>query len=281
MNKAADARLESARAFYAGQMAAASGWSDPRLREAFAAVPREGFLSPGPWHVIFEGHAVRTPDADPIHLCQNVLVAIDRDKGINNGEPSLHARWLGAVAPQPGEAVVHVGAGGGYYSAILSRLVDPGGEVIAYEVEQALAAAARENCRSLANVRIVAGNAAQEPLPAADIVYVNAGVAAPPLSWLDALKPGGRLIFPWRPAPQVGLAVLAVRTQSGFSLRVVSRAWFIPCVGAADGETTVKAPSPEEAARSRSIVPAREREPDASATAIYHDLWFSSEPPAD
>jgi protein-L-isoaspartate(D-aspartate) O-methyltransferase len=86
-----------------------------------------------------------TPSANPAYIYQNNLVALDAEKGINNGEPFLHAAWIGAVAPQPGEIVIHVGAGTGYYSAILSMLVLPGGRVYAVEIEEKLAVAARTN----------------------------------------------------------------------------------------------------------------------------------------
>jgi len=45
---------------------------------------------------------LETPSADAAYFYQNNLVALDTDKGINNGEPFLHAGWIGAVAPQPG-----------------------------------------------------------------------------------------------------------------------------------------------------------------------------------
>ena len=90
-------------------------------------VPREAFLGPGPWTVIAGNGKITTPSADPVHIYQNVLVALDADKGINNGEPFLHAMWIGKIAPKPGEAVTHVGAGTGYYTALLARLVSPGG----------------------------------------------------------------------------------------------------------------------------------------------------------
>jgi hypothetical protein len=50
---------------------------------------------------------LETPSADPAYLYQNTLVALNADKRINNGEPCLHAAWIGAVAPKPGETVAH------------------------------------------------------------------------------------------------------------------------------------------------------------------------------
>ena len=96
-------RLDEARTLYARMMAAASGSADPRLERIFELVPREAFLPPGPWHVMVEHRLVETPSADPALLYQNALVVLDRQKGINNGEPFLHAGWIGATAPGPGE----------------------------------------------------------------------------------------------------------------------------------------------------------------------------------
>jgi protein-L-isoaspartate(D-aspartate) O-methyltransferase len=75
---------------------------------------------------------LETPSADAAYIYQSNLVALDAGKGINNGEPFLHAAWIGAVTPQPGETVTHVGAGTGYYSAILSMLVLADGSVNAF-----------------------------------------------------------------------------------------------------------------------------------------------------
>jgi protein-L-isoaspartate(D-aspartate) O-methyltransferase len=52
--------------------------------------------------------------------------------------------------------------------------------------------------------------------------------------------------------------------------------WFIPCVGASDAQDCKKTPNPREARSARSIWLAVDRAPDASAVAIYQDLWFSS-----
>lgn len=270
--------LDDVRSHFARQMAAASGWSDPRLERAFGLVPREAFLPPGPWRVIVAGQPIRTPTDDPIFLYQNALVTIDEKKGINNGEPFLHAAWIGAVAPQPGEEIIHIGIGGGYYTAVLAMLVLPDGQVTGIEIEADLAAQARKNLEPFKNVRVIAANAATAELPPADIIYVNAGVVVPPLTWLNVLKPGGRLIFPWRPTQEIGLAVMAIRTKDGFSARTVGGAWFIPCIGAADEGVSVLTPAPQSARAVRSLVPAAVRPPDETAIAIYPDVWFSGAP---
>ncbi|MCV0397620.1 MAG: SAM-dependent methyltransferase [Rhizobiaceae bacterium] len=270
--------LAEARELYARLMAAASGSSDPRLQRIFELVPREAFLPPGPWRIIGSHGVVLTPSANPIHLQQNVLVALDASRGINTGEPFLHAAWIGQVAPQPGETVVHIGAGGGYYSAILGMLVLPDGSVVAYEIEPELATAARTNLEPFENVTLVEANATSVPVGPADIIYVNAGLAEPPLAWLDALKPEGRMVFPWRPSESVGLSLLVRREAVGLSCRAFSGAWFIPLAGEA-GAIVGEAPSLAEARAVRSLWRVSERAPDDSAVAVGRQVWFSRAAP--
>ncbi len=50
--------------------------------------------------------------SDPAQLYADVLVILDRTKGINNSQPSLHAGWMAAVDPRPGETVVRQRDGG-------------------------------------------------------------------------------------------------------------------------------------------------------------------------
>jgi protein-L-isoaspartate(D-aspartate) O-methyltransferase len=60
-------------------------------------------------------------------LYQDLVIALDPARGVNNESPSLHAKLLEALGPKPGERILHVGAGAGDYSAILAELVGPGG----------------------------------------------------------------------------------------------------------------------------------------------------------
>ena len=266
------ASVAELRAFYAKEMASASGSSDPRIEQIFNLVRREAFMPPGPWRVLVGDNYVETLSADPRYLYQNNLIALDPEKGINNGEPFFHARWIGAVAPKAGETVAHIGAGTGYYSAILSMLVLPNGVITAYEVDEKLAALARRNLARFENVTVVLGNAVSVPIPISDIIYVNAGVVAPPGHWLDALRPDARMIFPWRPTPQTALAALVTRTASGFEFKPLMPAWFIPCLGASETSATDILPDTTGAWRTRSLHLKRDRAQDESATAIYEDV---------
>lgn len=257
-------------------MFSSSRSSDPRLERIFDLVPREAFLGAGPWKILVGEEYVDTPSADPIYLYQNVVVALDASKGINNGAPFLHARWIGAIAPQPGEFVTQIGVGTGYYTAILSMLVRPGGRVHGIELQPELAALAQLNLKPFDNATVISGDAVTSAFKPSDIIYVSAGVVAPPIHWLSALRTGGRLIFPWRPSTDVAMALLVTRMASGLSVQTLMQAWFIPCVGASQSTEDFHPPEVATAWRTRSLHLVRELPPDESATSVHKDVWFSS-----
>jgi len=239
-------RLEAHRTFYANLITAMAGVPEERLAAAFAETPRERFLGPGPWKVFTAGGYITTPTDDPAFLYQDVTVALSEESKINNGQPVLHAANLAALNPQPGETVLHVGAGTGYYTALLARLVAPGGQVFAYEIHPALAERAQANLAGMPDVTVYARSGAEGTLPAANVVYVNAGATAPLENWLDALRPGGRLLFPLTPdgpggAPGAGGMLLITRTPAErFDARFLMPVMFISCAGARDEETARK-----------------------------------------
>ena len=270
------AAVDEARARYAESIARAAWVTDPRIERAFAMIPREGFLPPPPWTVFPPGGFFKRPTSDPKELYDDVLVVLDARRGVNNGQPSLHAAWMGAVDPRPGETVVHVGAGSGYYTAILGVLVLPGGAVQAYEIEPQLAQLAARNLACLDHVAVHGESALGQALPAADVVYVNAGVAAPDPGWLRALKPGGRLIFPWQPSGPGGVTLVVRREARGFAAKPTLSVGFIGCEGAPPLARKAR-PSPDAVEGTRSIWLTADRAPDGSATAVYDELWFSAE----
>lgn len=273
--KPIDPNVLAIRRHYAELFAAASGSLDPRLTDIVASIQRENFVGPGPWTIVMNGRRIVTPNADPTYLYSNNLVALDDER--NNGEPFLHAAWIGKIEPQPGEIVTHIGAGTGYYTAILARLVEPRGEVFAFEIDADLAARAMANLISRKNVTIGHADAVTAELPPSDIIYVNAGVVAPPVAWLKALKQGGRLIFPWRPVDRIGVAAVVTRRVGGFDVDPFMSSWFIPCVGASIATGGSKLPTPNGARRTRSLWLTADRQPDDTATAIFGDIWFSLE----
>jgi protein-L-isoaspartate(D-aspartate) O-methyltransferase len=155
------ASLQDYRRFYAEEIAAVTDMRSTALLEAFAKVPRENFLGPGPWRIFGLDFAMasqakyhETADADPRRLYHNIVVTIDARRNLNNGHPGTLAAWLEQLGVTLCERVFHLGAGLGYYTAILSELVGAEGHVTAIEVDADLAARARENLAPWPNVEM-------------------------------------------------------------------------------------------------------------------------------
>lgn len=180
---------------YAKQILAEAQVVDPRVEAAFAAVPREDFLGPGPWLILQSPSYIPTPSADPVYVYTDNLVALIAERSINNGQPSLHARLIASAAINEGDHVVHVGTGSGYYTAIMSYLAGRSGTVTGIEFDPELAARAEANLASFGNVRIINGDGAAVRFDPANVIYVNAGATKPADAWLDNLLDCGRLML--------------------------------------------------------------------------------------
>jgi hypothetical protein len=118
-------QLEAVRRFYAEELRFAAGLRSPVLVAAFATVPRERFVGAGPWRIrspMGIADYWTTDDADPRRLYQDVLVALDETRGINNGQPSLWAFLIDQLDIAAGANVLHLGCGTGYYTAIMAEL---------------------------------------------------------------------------------------------------------------------------------------------------------------
>jgi protein-L-isoaspartate(D-aspartate) O-methyltransferase len=250
--------VENLRRAYAETICATAGSTSASLIDAFARVPREHFLDPGPWRIAqpFDQKEPyrETPDVRLEHLYQDAAVGIDTTRQINNGQPSAHARWIDAAAPKPGEAVLHIGCGHGYYTAILAEMVGPTGRVEAHEIDPVLAARAR-TCLSdwpQASVKLPlsrGSDAAADPHSALkgpfDVIYVNAGATHARRDWISSLAPGGRMLLPLTvhvPMFPHGVGfVLCIRRQVGrWPARLISPVGIFDCVGARDAEAEVQ-----------------------------------------
>jgi protein-L-isoaspartate(D-aspartate) O-methyltransferase len=189
--------LAIVRRAFAKQLLAQVAVTDPWIEAAFTEVPREKYLGPGPW-LSFSGIGtyVPTPSDDPIYVYTDRLFGLIPSKTVNNGQPSLHVALIASAGVAPGQHVVQVGAGTGYYSAILAHIVGLAGRVTAIEFDAGLAARATANLSEIANVRVVAGDAFTLAFEPADVIYVNTSTSRIPPAWLDGLREGGRLILP-------------------------------------------------------------------------------------
>jgi protein-L-isoaspartate(D-aspartate) O-methyltransferase len=232
--------LDDRRRFYAEEIEAIAHLDAPRLVAAYAKVPREAFLGPGPWQIVKGDLGYRsTPDADPSHLYHDVVVAIDPSRTLNNGQPSALARWIHALELGPGDRVMHVGTGLGYYTAIMAEVVGPTGRVTGVEIDPDLASRARANLASYSQVAIEVGDASA-PTGMFDAIFVNAGCTFARPEWLAALADAGRIVlpltvhFPQWPAGGVGVMLHAQRNGDGWSARVFSQVGIYDCTNARD-----------------------------------------------
>ncbi|HEY2961384.1 MAG TPA: rRNA adenine N-6-methyltransferase family protein [Pyrinomonadaceae bacterium] len=242
--------IEDYRCFYADEIRFVANLGSPALVEAFARVPREKFIGPGPWQVgsaevralaaAGMGRATYVTVDDARHLYHNVVVVLDQARDINNGQPSALAHWISGLELQPGNRVYHLGCGVGYYTAIMAEVVGPGGSVVATEIDPDLAARAQENLSNYSNVEVHSADGGEFDPGECDAMLINAGVTHPHPLWLDRLREGGRLVLPITLATSetlgAGLMTKIVRRSNGFSARGVTPVGIYSCKSVRDPE---------------------------------------------
>ena len=232
--------LQALRRWYSDEVRWASGISDDRIISAFASVPRESFLSHGPWYLstgmMTENYHLTSDDAVH-HLYHNVMVAIDPERDLNTALPSSMARVLESASIAIGAKVAQIGPGLGYYSAILAHLVGPTGSVLAIEIEASLAKQCQKNLASYANITCVNADGAAYPFEgnSLDVLLVHGATTHIPRGWLDSLNDGGRLIVCLSYASdEPGQVARITRQGNGFLVEFIQEVFAYPCVGAND-----------------------------------------------
>jgi protein-L-isoaspartate(D-aspartate) O-methyltransferase len=236
--------VEEARQFYAEELRFVAKLRSRAVVDAFATVPRERFVGPGPWRVLSPmrlGAYWTTENADPRHVYHDALIALDETRRLNNGQPSLWAFLYDelSLALTRGAHIVHVGAGTGYYSAVLAEIVGASGAVTALEIDPELAERARDNLAPWPQARVVVADGfAYRPERPADVIIVNAGVSHFSMAWLDALADAnGRLLVPLTNADRWGGFLLIERRAGAtprYAARYVCQTGIISCIGGRD-----------------------------------------------
>jgi protein-L-isoaspartate(D-aspartate) O-methyltransferase len=231
--------IELRRRFFAEELEAVCRLRTPALVDAFARVPRDQFLPPGPRTVLSDsieismmgagGRMRLTPDADPARVHHNIAVAIDPNRQLFNGQPATLGTWIDLLELAPGARVLHVGAGLGYYTAVMGECVAAAGRVLAFEVDEPLAGEAGRRLRSRPWIEVRHGDASAPLSESFDGILINAGVTHPLDPWLDALAPGGRMLVPMTtPMPAMGstlgkgLVLLVTRDAAAYAARVIT-----------------------------------------------------------
>ena len=181
-----------------------------RVAQAFLDVPSAGFLPPGQ-----QRYAER--DA-PLPI----------GYGATNSQPTTVRTMLGLLDARPGDQVLDVGAGSGWTTALLARLVAPDGSVVAVELVPELAAACRD--RLAAEARIEVHHASRGVLgwpegAPYDRILVSADAPSLPEDLVDQLAPGGVMVV-----PVAGEMLRITRTDEGRAVEAHGRYMFVPLI---------------------------------------------------
>ena len=237
-----DDAIQGARSWFAEELRFVARVGDPRIIKAFATVPRERFVAPGPLRMLSLWNMKdywTPPDAGPSAVYHDVLIAYDEQRYLNNGQPSLWAFIFDKLNVAAGERVLHLGCGMGYYTAILSELVGPTGAVSAIEIDEPLAERAREALTPWPQVTVINGDGANASLAESDVVVASAGATHPLPAWLRCLSANGRLVFPITVTNGGGGMLLVKRRgPDDFDARFLCPVGFYEFAGARDAEVS-------------------------------------------
>src|SRR4030042_4166922 len=155
---------------------------DPEIRAAFLSVDRADFVPPE-----LAEHAY---DNQPLPIGKWPTIS----------QPAVVAFMLNLRAPKPGARMMDVGAGSGWQTAVLAKLVGESGEVDAVEVVPELCQQAQNNLGKyhFTNINFFCQNARPglpDKAPFDGIVAGAAGRGVPP-AWREQLKVGGKIVAP-------------------------------------------------------------------------------------
>jgi len=273
--------LAEARRWFAEELRAICHLGDERVVKAFAKVPRERFVGPGPWRIRhFADGYWTTPDCDPRRLYHNVLVALDEARGLNTGEPALWARHFDQVGVASSSRILQIGTGSGYFTAILAELAGPNGCVDGIEIDEPLADAARHNLKAWPTAHVHTGDASVPIDGQWDLIVAFAGATTPCAWWLEALAKGGRLLLPMTVDRQRGGFMLRLERHGGERFSARSAGWvaFYDCAGARnDSDEAALGRALDDKAGQQELRSLRRDPHDADETCWLHrDSWCLS-----
>ena len=207
---------DAARARMVEKQIAARGIADPAILDAVRAVPREEFV----------------PDHLSEFAYEDGPLPIEADQAIS--QAYIVALMMEAAELAASDKVLEVGAGSGYASALIARVVD---EVIAIERHEELARLAGERLERLGfeNVSIYEGDGTRgyPDKGPFDAIVVSASGSHVPEPLLMQLEVGGRLVMPVGEPQEAQKLVKVTRTsEDEFEQEEIGTVRFVPLIGA-------------------------------------------------
>jgi protein-L-isoaspartate(D-aspartate) O-methyltransferase len=210
-------RIDGLRARLVAHLRARGDVRTERVGAAFERVPRHLFL----------------PELSPDEVYTDRSIAIKLQDGIpisSSSQPAIMAEMLEMLALREGDRVLEIGAGSGYNAALLAELAGPGGFVETIDLDDDLAAAAREHLMRAGYARVqvtradgALGDPANAPF---DAVIASVGVERIPPAWIAQLRLGGRLVAPLT-IRSMQKVVAFERTAGGLESRAIVDAGFM------------------------------------------------------
>ena len=158
------------------------------VESAFRNVPRHLFVP----HVSIE-------DAYSDKVIPTKLNMLGTHWISSSSQPTMMAVMLEQLALTKGNKVLEIGAGTGYNAALMSYIVSKEGQVISLDIDKDIIQAAKENLlKSDQNVNFIQADGAHGYAELAPYDRIVLTVAANDIlpSWLEQLKPEGRLLLP-------------------------------------------------------------------------------------
>ncbi len=152
-------------------------------------------------------------------------------EGQTTSQPSLIARMIDAAEIAPGDAVLEIGTGFGYQTALLAALAR---EVVSIDRHESLVKAARAHLAraGIENATVIAGDgfagyAAKAPF---DAIVVSAGAPELPDAFRAQLRDAGRLVIPLQSGRGDDVYVFTKRGDDLHRERLLTPARFVPLV---------------------------------------------------
>jgi len=178
--------------------------TDPRIIEAFEAIPREMF----------------------VEEAKRGFAYVDEDLELVPGrylmEPMVLARLLQTAAAEPGDMVLDIGCATGYSTAVLAQLAET---VVGVECDRGLMDAANRTLNALdvdnavvVNGQLDAGYQKQAPY---DVILFQGSVCDVPEGIKRQLADGGRLVAVVCDAAGIGRGTVIQRSGDSYSGRTL------------------------------------------------------------